>query len=132
MTAPSLQVPFPQPAEVAPQFSTMPPDVQEQLTHLKDDLKKLTAAADEARKSGDDGAAQFKEMLLGDIKERIQEIEEKYPPQSAPPPSAPPPQGAPPPAPGMPGLTPPGLPGLRLLPGPPGLPPPWLPGPPGL
>lgn len=117
-------------------------DLEEQLNTLKQDLHKLTVAAEEATKNGDDGTAKFKRMLAGDILEKIQELEAKAA-ALAPVPLPP----APPVMPGMPTLPPllpprppgmllpprPGLPGVPPLPGfppPPGLPPlpPGLPG----
>jgi len=107
----------------------MPPDVRDQLNHLKEDHKKMIEAAEEAGKNGDDGAKNFKMMLAGDMQEKIDELLEEYPEQEAAPAAPPgPPGGAmmlanlPPP----PGLMPPGRPQL------PGLMPPGRPQLPGL
>jgi hypothetical protein len=123
----------------------MPAEVKEQLEQLREDLKKMKAAADEALENGDESGSKFKQMLAGDIKEKIDEIEEKYPePPPAPfaavapaPPGLPPLPGAPPGLPGLPGppngappaawnpFLPPPQPGFPLPPpGLPGLPPP--------
>jgi len=115
----------------------MPPEVRDQLNHLKEDHKKMLEAAEEAGKNGDEGAKNFKKMLAGDMLEKIEELEDKYPAQAAapapgPPMLLPPPPGlmaaagrppaiVPPPGGGMP----PGMPGGGMPPGlPPGVAPP--------
>eukprot|EP00927_Polykrikos_kofoidii_P019184 TRINITY_DN18941_c0_g1_i1.p1 TRINITY_DN18941_c0_g1~~TRINITY_DN18941_c0_g1_i1.p1 ORF type:complete len:474 (+),score=86.51 TRINITY_DN18941_c0_g1_i1:169-1422(+) len=63
--------------------------VTDQLDQLRQDMAKLTAAADEAKRNGDDDTSKFKLMLAGDIRDKIQELEEKQ-------------NGTPPPIPSVP------------------------------
>lgn len=136
---PPAPAPVAPPAPAAPAAPAMPPDVKDQLEQLREDLKKMEAAVAEATENGDESAAKFKQMLAGDIKEKIEEIEEQYPApppapagSAAPAPPVPlplqglpgPPNGAPPPPMAFPFLPPP-QPGFPMPPpGIPGLPPP--------
>jgi len=60
------------------QGSSMPPEVRQQLSQLREDMSKMTAAALEASKNGDDEASKFKTMLATEIGEKIRELEEKH------------------------------------------------------
>mmetsp|Transcript_15567 Transcript_15567/g.36400 ORF Transcript_15567/g.36400 Transcript_15567/m.36400 type:complete len:419 (-) Transcript_15567:112-1368(-) len=118
----------------------LPPAIAEQLKQLREDLDKMTAAAQEAKKNGDEEGSKFKTLLASEIQDKIQELEEKYrkpgpaacdlampfmqgnglkePPAGMPPAMMPPLGSAmvPPVQPGL--LPPPGLPGLPpLVPG---------------
>merc|ERR1719203_1343875 len=95
----------------------MPPAVREQLNHLREDHKKMITAAEEAGRTGDDGAKKFKMMLAGEIMDKIKEIEDKHP--QDPPPSLPPPMLLPPPP--LLGARPP-----AIVPPPGGMPPPSI------
>jgi len=81
-----------------------PPEIEEQLQNLREDLNKMETAAAEAAKSGDESGSKFKLMLAEDMKEKIQELEEKHPPAPAAPPGMPPPG-----FPGMPPMPPMGM-----------------------
>merc|ERR1740121_325357 len=52
----------------------MPPDVLDQLNHLREDHSKMVKAAQEA----DEGGKKFKMMLAGEIMEEIKELEDKH------------------------------------------------------
>lgn len=76
-----------------------PPEVEEQLGHLREDMQKLETAAADATQSGDDSGSRFKLMLAGEIRDKIKELEDKHPPAPAAP--AAPPPGLMMPGPGM-------------------------------
>lgn len=68
----------------------IPEEARDQYKHLREDMIKMEGAANEAEASGDSEGAKFKMMLLGDINEKIQELEEQYPGiQNAPTPKPP-------------------------------------------
>mmetsp|Transcript_48214 Transcript_48214/g.127680 ORF Transcript_48214/g.127680 Transcript_48214/m.127680 type:complete len:364 (-) Transcript_48214:177-1268(-) len=82
---------------------SVPDDVMDQYRHLREDIIKMEAAANEAEERGDTEGAKFKLMLAGDMNEKIRELEEKHPGLTAPPPKeqqaiveAPPAQAPPP------------------------------------
>ncbi|CAK0851585.1 unnamed protein product [Prorocentrum cordatum] len=63
-----------------------PPEVEEQLGHLREDMQKLEAAAADMQKLGDDSGARFKLLLAGEVRDKIRELEEKHPPAPTGPP----------------------------------------------
>eukprot|EP00419_Tripos_fusus_P058555 CAMPEP_0172911824 /NCGR_PEP_ID=MMETSP1075-20121228/187312_1 /TAXON_ID=2916 /ORGANISM="Ceratium fusus, Strain PA161109" /LENGTH=359 /DNA_ID=CAMNT_0013770209 /DNA_START=123 /DNA_END=1200 /DNA_ORIENTATION=+ len=68
----------------------IPDEIRDQYKHLREDMIKVEGAANEAEANGDTAGAKFKMMLLGDVNEKIQEMEEKYPGiQNAPAPKPP-------------------------------------------
>mmetsp|Transcript_29666 Transcript_29666/g.81661 ORF Transcript_29666/g.81661 Transcript_29666/m.81661 type:complete len:420 (-) Transcript_29666:2-1261(-) len=115
-------------SEASSAAEEMPSTVADQLNQLREDFDKMTAAAEEAKKNGDEEGSKFKTMLAGEIQEKIQEIEDKYRKPVVEPPALPFMHGGPlkdpPPLPPMlPPLVPPLQPGLLPPPGLPGLPP---------
>jgi len=66
------------PPGVMPAAGGMPPEVQEELRHLREDMAKMTAAAQEASQNGDQEGSEFKQILADEMKEKIEELEEKH------------------------------------------------------
>jgi len=65
------------PAPAAP--GGVPPDVRDRYKCLREDIIKMEAAATEAENNGDSSGAKFKMMLLGDMNEKIKEMETEHP-----------------------------------------------------
>lgn len=64
--------------------ATMPPEVKDQLDQLKEDMTKMMSASEDAGAKGDVDGSQFKLMLVGEIKTKMKELEDKYPAGPAP------------------------------------------------
>mmetsp|Transcript_100465 Transcript_100465/g.178251 ORF Transcript_100465/g.178251 Transcript_100465/m.178251 type:complete len:469 (+) Transcript_100465:177-1583(+) len=74
--------------------ANVPDAIRDQYKHLREDFLKMEAAATEAESRGDVEGSKFKMMLLGDMNEKIKELEEQYPGLTLPAPKAPPPTPA--------------------------------------
>lgn len=60
-------------------ISTMPDSAKEQMAELTKDMNKMMASAEELAEKGDIEGSKFKVELAEEIKEKLQEIEDKYP-----------------------------------------------------
>lgn len=59
--------------------NNVPDEVRERYKAVREDIVKMGAAAEEAENNGDSSGADFKRMLLGDMNDKIKELEAEHP-----------------------------------------------------